>query len=126
MPSFAARRAKVGFGPEATISSTTAGVTVAAPPTWLLRAHTDQDRAGASLRVHSSAPKSFHDIRAPHSYRLTRAETQTPPSQAAWLVIHPDLKGAPATRVVSDPILSILRQRLMGGEAPFDRSHLWL
>lgn len=49
----------------------------------------------------------FHDIRAPHSYRLTRAETQTPPSQVAWLVIHPDLKGAPATRVVSDPILSI-------------------
>lgn len=36
---------------------------------------------------------------------LVRVDTLAPPTQTAWLVIHPDVKHAPAIRIVTDIIL---------------------
>lgn len=44
---------------------------------------------------------------ARQSEHLARADALAPPARTAWLVIHPDVKHAPAIRVVADMILSI-------------------
>ena len=47
---------------------------------------------------------------AHQSPNLVQVDTPTPPPLPAWLVIHPDVKNAPAIRVAADAILQVFRQ----------------
>ena len=71
------------------------------------------DVVSNDLHVQRSAAESglglvmLPDDIAAQSTNLVRLQGHLPPSQPAWLVIHPDVKNSPAIRVVADAALSL-------------------